>query len=136
MMNLKVLLPFGIFKDEKNVQRIVVETDQGSFGLLPQRLDCVAAIVPGILLYQILSEERHQEQEVYIAVDAGVLVKTGSAVSISVRHATAGIDLNQLHDTIEQEFLQQSSQDKQVHSVYQKMESDFMRRLTAFHHDV
>jgi F-type H+-transporting ATPase subunit epsilon len=114
----------------------VVETDQGSFGLLPQRLDCVAAIVPGILLYQILSEEGHQEQEVYIAVDAGVLVKTGSAVSISVRHATAGIDLNQLHDTVEQEFLQQSNQDKQVHSVYQKMESDFMRRLTAFHHDV
>jgi F-type H+-transporting ATPase subunit epsilon len=136
MMNLKVLLPFGIFKNEKNVQRIVVETDQGSFGLLPQRLDCVAAIVPGILLYQILSEEGHQEQEVYIAVDAGVLVKTGSAVSISVRHATAGIDLNQLHDTVEQEFLQQSNQDKQVHSVYQKMESDFMRRLTVFHHDV
>jgi F-type H+-transporting ATPase subunit epsilon len=136
MMNLKVLLPFGIFKNENNVQRIVVETDQGSFGLLPQRLDCVAAIVPGILLYQILSEEGHQEQEVYIAVDAGVLVKTGSAVSISVRHATAGIDLNQLHDTVEQEFLQQSNQDKQVHSVYQKMESDFMRRLTAFHHDV
>jgi len=136
MMNLKVLLPFRIFKNEKNVQRIVVETDQGSFGLLPQRLDCVAAIVPGILLYQILSEEGHQEQEVYIAVDAGVLVKTGSAVSISVRHATAGIDLNQLHDTVEQEFLQQSNQDKQVHSVYQKMESDFMRRLTAFHHDV
>jgi F-type H+-transporting ATPase subunit epsilon len=136
MMNLKVLLPFGIFKNEKNVQRIVVETDQGSFGLLPQRLDCVSAIVPGILLYQILSEEGHQEQEVYIAVDAGVLVKTGSAVSISVRHATAGIDLNQLHDTVEQEFLQQSNQDKQVHSVYQKMESDFMRRLTAFHHDV
>jgi F-type H+-transporting ATPase subunit epsilon len=130
MMKLKVLLPFGVFKDELNVQRIVVETEQGSFGLLPRRLDCVAAIVPGILLYQC-----HKQAEAYIAVDAGVLVKAGSEVSISVRHAVAGSDLDQLRDTVEKEFMQQSIQDRKVLSVYQKMESDFIRRMVAFHHD-
>ena len=38
-MNLKVLLPFQIFADKKNVTRIVAETPEGSFGLLPHRLD-------------------------------------------------------------------------------------------------
>lgn len=130
MMNLKVLLPFGVFKDLDQVAQIVVETDRGSFGLLPQRLDCVAAIVPGILCYQ-----RRDEDEMYIAVDEGVLVKTGAEVSISVRHAIAGSDLAELHHTVEQDFMQQSALDKKVHSVYQKMESDFIRRLSAFHHD-
>tara|TARA_R110000772_G_scaffold235489_5_gene347146 strand:- start:81 stop:488 length:408 start_codon:yes stop_codon:yes gene_type:complete len=135
MMKLKLLLPFGVFKNVINVQRIVVETSQGSFGLLPQRLDCVAAIVPGILLYQVLVKDGKREKEIYVAVDAGVLVKTGAEVIISVRNAITGTDLNQLHNTVAQEFEQQSIQDKQVHSVFQKMESDFMRRLTVFHHD-
>ena len=48
-MNLKILLPFQIFAEKTNVSRIVAETREGSFGILPHRLDCVAALVPGIL---------------------------------------------------------------------------------------
>ena len=44
--------------------------DEGSFGLLPHRLDCVAALVPGILTY-----ETKEDGTVYLAVDQGVLVK-------------------------------------------------------------
>lgn len=86
-MHLKILLPYGIFLDKQNVERIVIETAQGSFGLLPQRLDSVAAIVPGILLYQCCAED-----EVYVAVDAGVFIKAGTEVSVSVRNAIAGKD--------------------------------------------
>ena len=131
MMTLKVLLPFGVFKVETKVLRIVVETRQGSFGLLPQRLDCVAAIVPGILIYQVHSAAGNRNAEVYVAVDAGVLVKTGPEVVISVRHAIVGTELDHLRDTVEQAFMQQSAEDKKVHSVFQKMEGDFMRRVTA-----
>jgi len=130
MMKLKVLLPFGIFKDLDKVESIIVETDKGNFGLLPQRLDCVAAIVPGILSYR-----QQGEQEMYIAVDEGVVVKAGLEVSISVRHAIAGNNLDQLHNAVKQEFMQDSEQDKKIDAVYQKMESDFIRRLSAFHHD-
>jgi F-type H+-transporting ATPase subunit epsilon len=70
LMHLKVLLPFGIFAEKTGVSRIVAETHQGSFGLLPHRLDCVAALVPGILIY-----ETEVEGEVYVAVDEGVVVK-------------------------------------------------------------
>jgi F-type H+-transporting ATPase subunit epsilon len=130
LMQLKLLLPYGVFIDVADVERMVLETAQGSFGLWPQRLDCVAALVPGILLYQCQARP-----EVYLAIDAGVLVKAGPQVSVSVRHAIAGDDLKQLRQTVAQDFIQQSSQQLQVHAVVQKMEMDFIRRLVAFRHD-
>ena len=99
-MNLKVLLPFKIFAEKTGVSRIVAETREGSFGLLPHRLDCVAALAPGILLY-----ETDTEGEVFLAVDEGVLVKAGPDVLISVRQALGGTDLGRLRDAVEQEFL-------------------------------
>jgi F-type H+-transporting ATPase subunit epsilon len=87
-MNLKVLLPFQVFAEKTGVTRIVAETREGSFGLLPHRLDCVAALVPGILIYQAESGG-----EVLVAVDEGVLVKTGADVLVSVRRAIGGTDL-------------------------------------------
>ena len=130
LMTLKLLLPFRIFADKTGVSRIVAETLEGSFGLLPHRLDCVAALVPGILTY-----EDEAEGEVYVAVDAGVLVKTGLDVLVSVRNAIAGTDLGQLHAAVEREFLNLDEQEQSVRSVMAKMESDFIRRVAEFHHE-
>ena len=96
LMHLKVLLPFQVFAENNGVSRIVAETHEGSFGLLPHRLDCVAALVPGILSYQTESGP-----EVLVAVDEGVLVKTGMDVLVSVRRAIGGTDLGQLHAAVE-----------------------------------
>ena len=63
-MDLKILLPYKIYADIKNVDRIVAETNEGFFGLLPQRLDCVASLVPGIFMYETDKGEIH-----YIAID-------------------------------------------------------------------
>lgn len=129
-MNLKVLLPFQVFADKTGVTRIVAETREGSFGLLPHRLDCVAALAPGILIY-----EDEVEGEVYVAVDEGVLIKTGPDVLVSVRNAIAGTDLSQLRETVEREFLNLDEREQSVRSVLAKMESGFIRRLAEFHHE-
>ena len=130
LMNLKVLLPFEIFANKTGVSRIVAETREGSFGLLPHRLDCVAALAPGILTYQIGAQA-----EVYVAVDEGVLVKTGPDVLISVRNAIGGTDLGQLHAAVEREFLHLNEREQNVRSVMAKMESDFISRLAEFHRE-
>ncbi|HWJ17321.1 MAG TPA: F0F1 ATP synthase subunit epsilon [Geobacterales bacterium] len=127
-MNLKVLLPFQIFVEKVGVSRIVAETHEGSFGLLPHRLDCVAALAPGILIF-----ETKIEAEAYVAVDEGVLVKTGSDVLVSVRNAIAGTDLGQLREAVQREFLHLDEQEKNVRSVLAKMEGDLMRRMATFH---
>lgn len=130
LMNLKVLLPFRVFAAKRGVSRIVAETREGSFGILPHRLDCVAVIVPGILTY-----ETEAEGEVFLAVDEGVLVKTGTDVLVSVRNAIGGTDLGRLREAVEQEFLTINEQEQSVRSVMAKMESGFIRRMVTFHND-
>ena len=130
LMSLKILLPFQIFAQEAGVSRIVAETREGSFGLLPRRLDCVAALAPGILTY-----ENRSEGEIYVAVDEGVLIKTGLNVIVSVRNAIAGSDLGLLRETVEREFLNLNEREQSVRSVLAKMESGFIRRLAEFQHD-
>lgn len=130
LMNLKVLLPFQIFAEKTGVSRIVAESNEGSFGLLPHRLDCVAALVPGILIY-----ETKEDGEVYVAVDEGVLVKAGTDVLVSVRRAVAGTDLAQLHEAVKRDFLTLDEGQQSVRSVLAKMESDFIRRIAAFQND-
>ncbi len=128
-MNLKVLLPFQVFAEKTGVSRIVAETREGSFGLLPHRLDCVAALVPGILIY-----ETKGDGTVYLAVDEGVLVKAGADVLVSVRHAIGGTDLSQLHDAVKREFLTLDEQERNVRAATSRMEGGFIRRVAEFQH--
>jgi F-type H+-transporting ATPase subunit epsilon len=109
-MHLKVLLPFGVFAEHDDVARIVVETRAGSCGLLPRRLDCVAALVPGILIYQCQAQP-----EVYVAVD--------------------GTDLGQLRAAMAREFLELDAQERGLRSSLAKIESGLISRLVALHRD-
>jgi F-type H+-transporting ATPase subunit epsilon len=129
-MNLKVLLPFQVFAEKADVARIVAETREGSFGLLPHRLDCVAALVPGILIYQTESGG-----EVLVAVDEGVLVKTGMDVLVSVRRAIGGTDLGQLHAAVAKEFLTLDEKEQSVRSAVAKLETGFLRRFATLQHE-
>lgn len=129
-MNLKVLLPFQIYIEKSDVLRIVVDTRNGSFGLLPHRLDCVAELVPGILVY-----ETAEEGEAYIAVDEGTLVKAGLEVLVSVRNAIGGTQLGELRTAIEQEFLVLDKDEQQARSAMARLETGLIRKLTEYHHD-
>ena len=127
-MHLKVLLPFGVFADRTGVERIVAQTREGSCGLLPRRLDCVAALVPGILVYQC-----EAQAEEYVAVDEGVLVKSGQEVLISVRRALGGTDLAQMRAAMTREFLALDAQEQSLRSSLVKIETSLISRLAALH---
>jgi F-type H+-transporting ATPase subunit epsilon len=109
------------------VTRVVVRTPDGFLGFLPHRLDCTAALAPGILSY-----ETDAGGEVFLAVDQGVLVKAGPEVLVSVRNALGGTDLARLHEAVRREFLSLNEQERSVRSVLAKMESGFVRRLMEF----
>lgn len=129
-MNLKILLPFEVFAEKSGVSRIVIETRDGSFGLLPHRLDGVAALSPGILIY-----ETEAEGEAYVAVDEGVMVKSGLDVLVSVRRAIGGSDLGRLRDSVEKEFLTVDEHERSVRMVMARLETGFLRRLADLHHE-
>jgi F-type H+-transporting ATPase subunit epsilon len=129
-MNLKILLPSEVFAEKTDVSRIVAETSEGSFGLLPHRLDCAAALSPGIFTY-----ETEQDGTVYLAVDEGVLVKTGADVLVSVRRAIAGTDLNDLHDAVKRQFLTMDEEEQKVRAAVIKMEAGLVGRFAEFQHE-
>jgi F-type H+-transporting ATPase subunit epsilon len=129
-MNLKILLPSQVFAEKNMITRLVVETSQGSWGILPHRRDCVAALVPGILTF-----ETQIEGVAYAAVDLGVLVKSGADVHISVRRAVFGTDLGRLRETVQREYSVLDQTEREVRHVSEKLENAFLRRMVALHRE-
>jgi F-type H+-transporting ATPase subunit epsilon len=129
-MKLKVVLPYGVFLEQDDISSIVAETSDGSLGLLPHRLDCAAALVPGILTYAF-----RDGTLAYIAVDEGMLVKAGDDVLVSVRRAIGGSDLAALQQAVKREFLAIDEQQRNVRAAMEKLESGLMSRLTEFRHE-
>jgi F-type H+-transporting ATPase subunit epsilon len=121
-MQLRILLPFGAFASVADVIRIVVMTPAGSFGLLPHRLDCASVLSPGLLSYSTATAG-----EVHLAIDAGVLVKTGAEVLVCVRHAIAGADLGHLRQAVEREFLNLSAQEQSIRTTQAQLETGLIR---------
>jgi F-type H+-transporting ATPase subunit epsilon len=126
-MNLKILLPFQIFAQETAVSRIVAQTREGSFGLLPHRQDCIAALAPGILAYQSASGG-----EIFVAVDEGVLIKSGIDVFVCVRRALGGLQLGQLREAVERDYISIDEHEQTTRSALAKMEGDLIQRMMTF----
>lgn len=124
---LKIHLPFMVFAEFRNVIRIVLETGSGAFGLLPQRLDGVAALVPGILIY-----ETETEGIQYLAIDEGIMIKSGREVLVAVRNAIGGANLGKLRESVEKEFMELDENERKVRSVMAKLESGFIYQLEKF----
>lgn len=125
-MMLKVLLPTKKLLDEETV-RIVAEAADGYFCLLPRHIDCVAALVPGVLLFETPSG-----QERYAALDEAVLVKTGDRVMISARNGFAGDELGMLHRKVERDYLALEEKEQNARAAAARLEADLVRRLANY----
>ncbi len=122
-MRLKVLTPTEIVVDVE-VVKVTAEAQNGSFCLLPRHIDFVAALAPGLLSF-----ERDDEKEEFLAVDEGILVKCGSEVLVSTRNAVLGPDLGELRRTIEEQFLVLDARQKMMRSAMARLETDLARRF-------
>lgn len=123
MMQLKVLTPTSVVVDEP-AQKLVAVAENGSFGMLPDHIDFLSSLVPGLFAFTAESGE-----EVFLAVDEGLLVKRGSDVLVSVRRALRGGELESLRETVDAEFRKLNERQRVARSAVAKLESDFMRRL-------
>jgi F-type H+-transporting ATPase subunit epsilon len=122
-MRLKVLLPTRVLLDEE-VQKVVAEAANGSFGMLPRHIDFIAPLAPGLLSFVAANGE-----ERFVAVDEGMLVKHGTEVLVSTRQAVRGSDLGTLRDTIDQEFRQLQDRERLTRTALARLESQIVRRF-------
>jgi F-type H+-transporting ATPase subunit epsilon len=123
-VQLRILLPSEVFALVENVDSIVATTPSGCFGLLPHRMDCAAVLTPGLLGYTTASTG-----DVHIAVDAGVMIKTGNEVLVCVRRAISGADLGQLQQAVQLELLKLSEQQQADRRTLAHLESGLIRDL-------
>lgn len=126
-MRLKVLLPTKVFVNQE-VTKVTAEAENGSFCMLPQHIDFVAALVPGILFFEKTPYSGTDKEE-FLAVDEGILVKCGKEVMVSTRKAVRGKNLGTLRQTVEEEFRILDEREKKIRSILAKLELDFARRI-------
>ncbi|NCS93639.1 MAG: F0F1 ATP synthase subunit epsilon [Leptospira sp.] len=127
-MRLKVFLPFRKLLELHNITKIIFESKSGSYGILPNRLDFTAAVVPGILYYE------HKGKDHWIAIDEGVLIKTNDEILVSIRNAMEANSLEELQSVVEKEFLTLDKNDQSIRTSIAKLESDYVRRLKELHY--
>jgi F-type H+-transporting ATPase subunit epsilon len=123
-MRLRIALPTRLVYDGE-VSKVKSEAVDGAFVLLPRHIDFVTALVPGILSFDSVGEDR---QEMFFAVDVGILVKSGRDVWVSTRNAVRSGDLRTLHDTVRKHFGVLDEQESRARSALIRLEADFVRR--------
>jgi F-type H+-transporting ATPase subunit epsilon len=122
-LQLQVLLPTRILVDEP-ATKVIAEGANGAFCLLPRHIDFVAALVPGILLY-----ETAQGEERLLANDTGILVKAGDRVRVSTLNAVRGTRLDELRETVEAHFKSLDEHERLTRSALARLEAGTLRRF-------
>ena len=127
-MKLKVLTPIAVLI-ERPITEVIAEAENGHFCLPPNHIDFVAALVPGILRFTTETGE-----EVFVAVDEGILVKCGAEVLVSTRNVIEGNSLETLRHTVGEQFQALDEKEKLTRSALARFEVSMMRRLRELGH--
>ena len=127
-MNLKILIPTEVLID-REVTKVIAEAENGHFCLLPYHIDFVAALVPGILSFTTEAEE-----EIFVAVNEGILVKRDREVLVSTRNAIEGKDLETLKQTVAEQFQILDEKEKLTRSAVAQFEVSMMRYFQELGH--
>ncbi|NJR52202.1 MAG: F0F1 ATP synthase subunit epsilon [Leptolyngbyaceae cyanobacterium CSU_1_3] len=122
-MHLKLILPTEILLNQ-TVTKVTAEGSNGSFCLLPQHIDLVANLLPGILSFELETGE-----EVFLAIDEGILIKQGQQVLVSVRNAVRGDNLETLQQAVQQQFLHLDEREQRARSMLARLETSFVREF-------
>lgn len=122
-MKLKILLPAEVFLDEE-VTKVVAEAENGFFCLMPLHVDFTTALVPGVFCYTTAEDE-----DAYLAIDIGTLVKKGSDILVSTRSAFRGPQLGHLKEVVVAQFREIDEREKKARSAAAKLEVDLLRRF-------
>ncbi len=105
-------------------QRLFAVAENGAFGMLPNHIDFVTALVPSVL---ILTTKDGTEQ--FFGIDEGVLIKRGHQVDVAIRRGVHGEDLDSLHDTVETTFVEIDEAERVARSALSRLEAGIVRRF-------
>ena len=122
-MRLEIFVPSRthVFYD---VDLVDVETEDGRLALLPRHIDCVAALVAGLVRYRDGDREEH-----YLGTDGGTLVKIGDRVLISTPRAVVGRRLGSIHGELEERRREREERAREAQKALARLEVQLARSI-------
>jgi len=104
--------------------RLFAEAENGAFGMLPNHIDFVTALVPSVLILTLADGE-----ERIFGIDEGILVKKGHDVDIAIRRGVQGTDLATLKETVQESFVEVDEDERVARSALSRLEAGIVRRF-------
>ena len=96
----------------------------GAFGILPNHVDFVTALVPSVMTLSLADGT----EEIF-GLDEGLLVKKGHKVFVAVFRGVHGVDLGTLQETVQASFIQMDEDERLARSALSRLEADMVRRF-------
>lgn len=122
-MQVTLRLPTGTLYEGAATELFAV-AENGAFGILPNHIDFVTALVPSVI---ILTLENTTEQ--FFGIDEGVFIKIGHRVDIAIRRGVQGQNLDHLRATVETAFVQVDEEERVARSALSRLEANIVRRF-------
>ncbi len=102
--------------------KLFAVAQNGSFGILPNHIDFVTALVPSVLTLQTPEAE-----ELVFGIDEGLLVKKGHTIDVAVRRGVIGNDLTSLRETVSETFVDMDENERMARSALSRLEANMVR---------
>jgi len=119
---LKVRTPNGLLLDA-DVKRVIAEDLDGWFGIAPGRVDLVAALPPGLLIY------RDEEGEGFVALEGGLLDLRSGECRVMARNALLTRDLAQVAARVDELVQSREDRRRSAAGVLNELVREAMNRL-------
>jgi len=124
-MQVRVRVP-GLALFDGPAVRLNAVAANGGFGILPNHVDFVTALVPSVLLITLAGGA-----ERVFGIDEGLLVKKGHEVEIAVRRGVESDDLDTLRDTVGALFEGMDDDERVARAAMSRLEADMVRRFAG-----
>lgn len=119
---LRLRTPAGLLLDSE-VERVVAEDLDGWFGIAPGRIDLVAVLAPGLLVF------RDAEGEGYVALAGGLLELRAGECRVMCRDAAVSRRLEDLADRVEALILSRRERQAAQQDVVDELVREALRRM-------
>lgn len=123
MMQVTLRLP-AMTLHQGPASRLFAVAENGAFGMLPNHIDFVTALVPSVLILTLADGE-----EQIFGIDEGILVKKGHQVEIAIRRGVQGTDLASLKEAVERNFIEVDEDERVARSALARLEAGMVRRF-------
>lgn len=124
-MHVFLRLPSKVLYDGDAV-RLRAEAPVGTFGILPNHIDFVTALVPSVIF---LTESDGRER--FFGIDEGLLVKKGHRVEIVSRRGIESADLDELRVRVAGNFARMEDDERVARAALSRLEADMVRRFAT-----